>query len=143
MGILGGGNPGNYRKLRDMYRLPIRRRVVAEVRVCRFTWMMIAKSFAPRGEILFYGRIRWPLLMFKNRATDLSVGHCCIVLAAHLKVIAMSGYGSAVKEKKCTVKLEKDSTDGCFRFPFCPETRVDVKESVRGQSIFIIQTIPR
>lgn len=28
-------------------------------------------------------------------------------------------------------------------FSFITETRVDVKESVRGQTIFIIQTIPR
>lgn len=28
-------------------------------------------------------------------------------------------------------------------FLFVTETRVDVKESVRGQTIFIIQTIPR
>lgn len=34
----------------------------------------------------------------------------------------------------------------CVRFVFflsLSETRVDVKESVRGQDIFIIQTIPR
>lgn len=32
--------------------------------------------------------------------------------------------------------------DCCELIP-CVETRVDVKESVRGQDIFIIQTIPR
>uniref|UniRef100_A0A4W4FCB3 Ribose-phosphate pyrophosphokinase N-terminal domain-containing protein n=1 Tax=Electrophorus electricus TaxID=8005 RepID=A0A4W4FCB3_ELEEL len=60
--------------------------------------------------------------------------------------IGKSGYRvfSANSTSACS-ELAKIITEAviCCRFPSFTETRVEVKESVRGQDIFIIQTMPR